>query len=744
MNRYFALLVGLAFVIFFQSGVSALDVTLDTCGYTFVDNNTYVTLNATMSLGGGANCFFCDGFENITIDCAGYGVSASGSEPRFFRNDGCDNITVKNCTIVNPYYFFWNRGSTYDTRHIHVYDVNYTKYTTDSSGSFFFSLFGGGSQIFVDLHNVIYEDDGSEHMYYMEGVNHYNSSHYNVTYLGGGGSRWRTTGGTPEFYQVEYFSMNITTVNVSSGMPLPNVDVTVVDSSGRFSVSGSTDAEGSLYDFFVPYWYNITTSSGTGGSEFAGNPQNITGNKAGFDVNSTQFSATQDGTFLLYMEETVPDVMLPQVSVESPSGNYYYPDVHFNITMNESHPDVCLVNWGQGNYSMMNSSGDWNYFNDSMSEGSYLVEFFCNDTSGNVGINSTLFVIDLPPVIAIDDCMVFQRSDTIYRMSHDITTDVVSNCIGTGSEVNLTLDCAGYIFYDNQTGGGTEPFLINNPRDFTFRNCNIINFSHVILNGNQTPIIFVYNSIIQSSDHNTPDFVESIAAARNYTVYFYNSTFRGTGAGSFFFETDNANLTAFMINSSWSNVNPLFTKYLPAGYTQFAIYRMFEVPFVVLDVNTSAQISGANLTLTDFYGNSYELVTDANGTGSMLLTYYNCSTIGSGVINFNCGENYYNPHSFVLSKAGFYAGAGMFNVTSGDGVVLTLEEIPSPSPSLTQFTSLLSGAGDGLGNFISAITDPTVNIILGLGMVGGILMILMAIVIAFSRIGRGNRPEDAV
>jgi parallel beta-helix repeat protein len=51
--------------------------------------------------------------------------------------------------------------------------------------------------------------------------------------------------------------------------------------------------------------------------------------------------------------------------------------------------------------------------------------------------------------------------------------------------------------------------------------------------------------------------------------------------------------------------------------------------------------------------------------------------------------------------------------------------------------ALMSDAGSGLGNFLDTVTDPTVNIVLGLGLVGGILAVLMGLVGAITGAVRG-------
>jgi hypothetical protein len=681
------------FSIILSGNVSALNITTDSC-YTFEDNNTYVTLNATIT-SAPSGCFLCNGYENLTVDCDGYSIIGA-NYGYAVRDDGCYNITVKNCTITNYDGIMWIRGSTYDIRDEHFYDVNAT--LSANSASFIYTLFGGGLQNNVELKNVTYDTSQQDYMYYLEGANNFNATHYNVTYKNNN-YRYKISTSSPYFYQVDYYQMNITTINASSGNPLPNANVTIIDTSGRFSKSFVTNLDGNYIDFFVPEWFNITTT-GQGNSPSGGNPNNITGSYTSFDTNETQFNVVQDGAFLLYMSETIPDVTPPNIIIDSPQNiTYYYPEIWFNATMNDTHPDTCLVNYGYGNLTMSNTSGNWNYYNETMTEGTYNAEFFCNDTSGNIGFNSTTFSIDLPPIIYLDSCIDLPRNDTIYKFHGNFSTSVTATCFQAGTTVNVTINCDGYTMLSNNTGGGTEPVFVSlqSVNEFTIRNCNFINFSHIFVNGGSTPTLYVYDTNIQTADHSTPDFLENIASSRNYTVFLINVTHRGTGAGSYICQNDNANMTIYAINSSWSNVNPMYRKYAGSADAYFAIYKMFNIGFKVLQADTGSPISNAIVNLNDIYGNPFTISTDADGDANILLSYYNCSTHGTGDVNFNCGENYYNPYNFTITKSNYGSNSSELNVTSNSltTVYLTLLHIPiiDQLPSITGQLVITLGFG---------------------------------------------------
>jgi hypothetical protein len=710
MFLFFAVLAGNA---------SALDVTTDSC-YTFADNNTYVTLNASLSVSGGQNCFQCSGYENITVDCAGYTVTGSGSQPRFFRNTGCNNVTIKNCTTVDIYYLLWTSGTDYPTRDYHIYNVNATKYTTDSSGAYLYVT--GGDVINMDSYNITYYDDGSEHMYYLEGANRVNAYQYNVTQTGGGGgSRWRISGGTRTYYAEDYAWMNITTLNATSSDAIPTADVNITDSAGIHQVNSTTDAFGSLYDYLLFQYYNITASSGTGGSETSANPQSISGRKGTY-VNSTTFDAVADGNFLLYLETPIPDVDAPNVTIKSPlNGRYYTPDIYFNVTMNDTHPDTCLVNWGQGNYTMTNSSGDWNYLNDSMPEGSYIVDFFCNDTSGNIGYNSTNFDVDLPPIILVYGCITMTEPNTAYMIQNDIYANLPpseQNCF-VGIAENITLDCDGYNIYYNGTSIGEPTVFRNNANNAVIQNCDkIIGFQHLFVTS-LGGIVYIsamninnFTGMANVGTSSPEDLFENVAGnpSKHYYLNYTNMTINlGMGIyGKRIFITDGGNITAYFKNVTY-DADSLYSKYNTGVASNFTFYRMWNNGIIVRDADTDALISGADVGIVDAGGFvSIAGVTDAYGFFGANLAQFYINDYRTDGVNIGIGDtgNSLNPQSINVSKANYSSNMSEFNVTDNSiiNVYLSIINIPIANQLPPIVFQLVITLGFGIMGLFAVLT----------------------------------------
>ena len=62
----------------------------------------------------------------------------------------------------------------------------------------------------------------------------------------------------------------------------------------------------------------------------------------------------------------------------------------------------------------------------------------------------------------------------------------------------------------------------------------------------------------------------------------------------------------------------------------------------------------------------------------------------------------------------------------------TIAEPEQQQQSQTGLQATLSGAGSGLGFFLDEIREPTVDMVLGLGFIAGILMIIGGIAFVFT------------
>lgn len=92
------------------------------------------------------------------------------------------------------------------------------------------------------------------------------------------------------------------------------------------------------------------------------------------------------------------------------------------------------------------------------------------------------------------------------------------------------------------------------------------------------------------------------------------------------------------------------------------------------------------------------------------------------------------PHEINWTRSGYEDNSTSVEMDSSQLLVLGMIQIFIPAGGLEQ---TLGEAGSGLGSFLTAITSPVVDFLLGLGIVGGILMILFGIASAIKTALRG-------
>ncbi|MFH1774970.1 MAG: cell wall-binding repeat-containing protein [Methanobacteriota archaeon] len=95
-----------------------------------------------------------------------------------------------------------------------------------------------------------------------------------------------------------------------------------------------------------------------------------------------------------------PDTTPPTVAVQSPTNTTYdVASVWVNVTLNEDTGNVTAQLDAATNYSLANSSGNWNYLL-TVSDGAHNVRIFANDSSGNMNSSQIVYftvVADNPP-----------------------------------------------------------------------------------------------------------------------------------------------------------------------------------------------------------------------------------------------------------------------------------------------------------------------------------------------------------
>lgn len=152
------------------------------------------------------------------------------------------------------------------------------------------------------------------------------------------------------------------------------------------------------------------------------------------------------------------DSVTPLVTVISPTNDSYtIDDVWFNISLNKD-VDWCGYSLDSAaNVSMQNDTTTHYYnLNNSMSEGSHDVKFYCNTTgSGLIGNSSTVyFTVDtVKPTIDIISPIndTYYTSSVYYNVSINENTDWCAYSLNSVSNISMTKQNNTYFYYLNVT-----------------------------------------------------------------------------------------------------------------------------------------------------------------------------------------------------------------------------------------------------------------------------------------------------
>ncbi len=120
------------------------------------------------------------------------------------------------------------------------------------------------------------------------------------------------------------------------------------------------------------------------------------------------------------------DTVKPVITIQSPTNTTIRSkSVWFNVTLNEP-GNACVVDYGLGNQSLTNSSGNWNLLNNTMNTTTRTAIFYCNDSTGNLNSTNVTFRVETPASFQVFD---FNISD--FTISSSVPTEIVNVTINT-------------------------------------------------------------------------------------------------------------------------------------------------------------------------------------------------------------------------------------------------------------------------------------------------------------------------
>ncbi|MBT3282275.1 MAG: hypothetical protein HN374_04840, partial [Cryomorphaceae bacterium] len=265
---------------------------------------------------------------------------------------------------------------------------------------------------------------------------------------------------------------------------------TIVGSTTKgLFISAATDNNNTIWNNYfnntinadssgINYW-NITKTSGTnilgrgfiGGnfwSDYSGN--DTTGDYLGDSGLPYNISIVNGGDYLPLVNATI-DLSPPNVTINTPMNQTYSVSlIDFNVTAVDGiGMGDCWYSLDSGvnNVSMSNLSSEWNATNGSIGDGGYLMNVYCNDSSGNINNSESLsFSVD---TTLIENCANLTLANTVYNQNANIENDTLTTDCIIISDENITFNGNGYFIKseDNFTG------VFSNSFNTTVKNCNI-------------------------------------------------------------------------------------------------------------------------------------------------------------------------------------------------------------------------------------------------------------------------------
>ncbi len=141
------------------------------------------------------------------------------------------------------------------------------------------------------------------------------------------------------------------------------------------------------------------------------------------------------------------DTIGPTIPIQQPTNTTYAStSVWVNVTLSETTGYCGRSLDSTANFTMTNSSGNWNNQMSSLSQGSHNVIVYCNDTLGNMGASSTTFftVDTVGPTITVQ-----QPANTTYSNTSVWANITLSE---TGTNVLRSLDGGSNVSLINSSG----------------------------------------------------------------------------------------------------------------------------------------------------------------------------------------------------------------------------------------------------------------------------------------------------
>ncbi|MBI5148468.1 hypothetical protein HZA33_02195 [Candidatus Pacearchaeota archaeon] len=353
------------------------------------------------------------------------------------------------------------------------------------------------------------------------------------------------------------------------------------------------------------------------------------------------------------------DNAAPNLTIISPLNQTYTTTaIGFNVTLNENGSSCLLELDKASNISMNKESNNrnFNYTNSSMTQGSHVARFYCNDTAGNMNLstsNSITFNISdiTPPIITI-------------------SSPLNQTYISTTISFNASINRAGLCFLSIDSSGNQSMTNLGG-NNFGLINSTMQGGSHnAVFSCNDTANSWSFSSVIFNIDITSPAITILSPANQTYTrdTIPYNISLSETGSWcGFFMDTD----TSANNISMTSDANKRYWNYTKTGLTQGS----HNITFICNDTSNNYNTSKLNNVTFNVYLNTAPSVINitilpnstseypyGNSTLNCSFEVYDADLANDLKINvswFN-SSTYYNSSTFTVLAASRSAG-GYYN-----------------------------------------------------------------------------------
>lgn len=421
-----------------------------------------------------------------------------------------------------------------------------------------------------------------------------------------------------------WFTYDVTSPTITIASPLNqtyssqfNLNVTVGESASTCLYNFDGGSNTTLSNDSTTNWYIEVTPASDGTKQLNVYCNDSIGNMA-----------LNDTIWLTW------DTTAPTIAITSPTNTSYssYP-ININVTTGES-ASACLYSLDSGtNYTLSNSSTtNWYTENQTAIANGTTVQLYvyCNDTLGNLGLNSTIWFtydVQAPSTFTCNscsECSEYLQNGTLsagytLQLTANITEDN-SSCIEFGNAAGITFDCQGKTVSGDGDGDGYGIYMNSSSQNNTVRNCANVSY-------------FQYGIYIQD-DNNT---VYNCTSLRNY---------------------DNIRL------SSAENCNISYSASSNGGNYGITIYSSNSND-LISDTITSSGIDGLYLygasnntfsTVTATSDSQYGIRLNYNSDGNFFTGISSTSSGSAGLVMQNSDYNVFNDS--VISSMTFATASG--------------------------------------------------------------------------------------